>query len=257
MPKESFTYPQTEKLLKLLDETARRSAVSRSQAFEDFLEVTICALSGGRMEEQYLATIEKHTSGKPGKRGCDSLATMFGEVVHQMESEPGEPMEDPLGDLFQGAVTFGENGQFMTPMNVCRMMAKSIMADFEPPADRRPTVNDPCCGSGRMLLAAAEIHRNAVFYGTDVDLRCVKMTVINLALQGLRGYVVHGNTLSLETHKAYRTGFDLTGFVREIPLEDCPLPAPSGASATRPTKNAGLLPEDDDHRQPPTQLGLF
>ncbi len=47
MAKESFTYPETGKLLVLLDETAQRSGVSRGQAFEDFLEMSICALSGG------------------------------------------------------------------------------------------------------------------------------------------------------------------------------------------------------------------
>jgi hypothetical protein len=52
VPRESFDYPETGQLLKLLDEAARRSSVSRGQAFEDFLHMGVCALSGGRMEDQ-------------------------------------------------------------------------------------------------------------------------------------------------------------------------------------------------------------
>ena len=36
---------------------------------------TVCALSGGRMEDQYLAVVKKHTEGKPGKRGGQPRGT--------------------------------------------------------------------------------------------------------------------------------------------------------------------------------------
>ena len=255
MAKETFAYPETKKLLALLDEASRRSGVSRGQAFEDFLEMSVCALSGGQMESQYLATVEKHTQGNPGQRGCDSLARMFGEMVSQMESEPSEEIKDPLGDLFQSAITYGEAGQFLTPMPVCRMTAKMTMANIELPADRRIKINDPCCGSGRMLLAAAEIHRDAAFYAQDVDARCVKMTTINLALRGLFGYVVHGNTLTLETHKVYQTGFDGVGFVREVSIE--PRPISKEVSTTVEPKHGITVEPYDDDNNPAVQLDLF
>ena len=69
MAKESFFYPETKRLMELLDETSRRSGVSRSQAFEDFLDMTVATLSGGEMEQQYLTVVQKHTKGKKGKRG--------------------------------------------------------------------------------------------------------------------------------------------------------------------------------------------
>ncbi len=115
---ESFSYPQTHRLLKLLEEAAGLSGVSRARAFEDFLEMSVCALSGGQMEQRYLEIVTAHTKGEKGRRGCDKLAQMFGEVVHQMENEPGE-MIDVLGDLFQGSITYGERGQFLTPIAVC------------------------------------------------------------------------------------------------------------------------------------------
>ena len=183
--RESFFYAETGKLLSILDEAARRSHVSRGQAFEDFLHMTVCSLSGGKMEGQYMRVVKKHSDGQKGKRGCDSLAQLFGEMVNAMEDTRGE-MKDVLGDLFQGAITYGEAGQFLTPESITRLMAKLQTGDVEIEAGRRPTVCDPCCGSGRMLLAVAEENPHWEFIGQDVDLRCVRMTAINLFLLIIR-----------------------------------------------------------------------
>ena len=125
MPKESFLYPETQPVFELVEEASRRSGVSRGQSFEDFLQMTVCALSGGQMEEQYLATVKKHSAGTPGKRGCDSIARAFGVLVNAME----ETRQDILGDLFQGSITYGEAGQFLTPEPVCQMMAKMTLGE--------------------------------------------------------------------------------------------------------------------------------
>ena len=164
MSKEAFAHAETGKLLTLLDEAARRSAVSRGQAFEDFLHMSVCALAGGRMEDQYLAIVKKHSAGEKGKRGCDGLSHLFGEMINQMELTNGE-MKDVLGDLFQGAITYGEAGQFLTPESITRLMAQLSTADVQPEPDHTPTVCDPCCGSGRMLLAVAEQNRHWQFVG--------------------------------------------------------------------------------------------
>lgn len=260
MGKESFTYPETGKLLDLLDEAARRSGVSRGQAFEDFLHMGVCAMSGGAMEEEYLEVVNKHSSGEKGKRGCDSLAQCFGELVWQME-ETRDEMKDVLGDLFQGGITYGENGQFLTPEPICRMMAKMNTEGFEPEEGRRPRVADPCSGSGRMLLAVAEEHRNWEFYGQDVDLRCVRMTALNLAFRNLYGYVIHGNSLAVEARLAYRTGFNGRGVIRPVPLEQCQellvqmKAAGPSTDETKPTaEDADPIPEAPT---PSSQLKLF
>ena len=104
MAKEQFLHPESAELLKTLDEAASRSGVSRGQAFEDFLHMSVCALSGGRMEDQYLEVIQKHSQGKPGKRGVDSLSKLFGQAVAAMEQTRDE-IQDVLGDLFQGVIT--------------------------------------------------------------------------------------------------------------------------------------------------------
>lgn len=102
--KEQFLYNETNPVFDLIEEASQRSGVSRGQALEDFLHMSVCAMSGGTMENQYLAVVERHKHGKPGRRGCDSIARAFGTLVASMEQTQGE-MIDILGDLFQGAIT--------------------------------------------------------------------------------------------------------------------------------------------------------
>lgn len=194
-------------------------------------------------------------------------------------------MKDILGDLFEGAISYGEHQQYMTPMPVCRMMARLAIEesgqdeidppvpsaegvpatpapDSEPPTlDVAPKrVCDPCCGSGRMLLAVAETHRHWEFVGQDVDLRCVRMTALNLAFRNLYGYVIWGNTLALEQKLVYRTGFNGSGVIREIPLSACPalvqreVHAENAESPATPKSQPSVV---DEPTVPKSQLRLF
>lgn len=274
MAKEQFFYPESADLLKTLDEVARRSGVSRGQAFEDFLHMSVCCLSGGRMEEQYLAVVKKHSEGKPGKRGCDSIAELFGKSIAAMETEEtrGE-MKDVLGDLYQGAITYGEAGQFFTPEPIARMLASVTVGEV--PAEQRyekKSIYDPACGSGRLLLAVAEQQPHWLFVGRDVDLRCVRMCAINLALRNLYGYVIQGNSLADEQRLVYRTGFDTAGVIQEVELSTCPeavqVQATSISIGTESEPKAPEQPVDHSSsassdlnptiiRPPKTQLRLF
>jgi hypothetical protein len=220
LPREQFTFGETSKLLTLLDEAGRRSGVSRGQAFEDFLHMTVCALSGGALEDQYMKVVHRHSAGEKGSRGCDALAHLFGALVVAME----ETRHDILGDLFQGAITYGEAGQFYTPEHICDLMAQMNLGDGSEAgtAGSKKMVRDPCCGSGRMLLAAAKLRPHWEFVGQDIDLRCVRMTAIALALRNLYGYVIWGDSLSTEQRLIYRTGFNGKGFIREASIGECP-----------------------------------
>lgn len=91
--KEQFLYNETKPVFDLIEEASQRSGVSRGQAFEDFLHMSVCAMSGGTMEDQYLAVVERHKHGKPGRRGCDSIARAFGTLVASMEQTQGEMID--------------------------------------------------------------------------------------------------------------------------------------------------------------------
>ena len=186
------------------------------------------------MEEQYLATVAKHAKGKRGQRGCDSIAELFARSIEMMEQTRDEII-DVLGDLFQGSITYGENGQFFTPMPIARMMGNMTVGDLsEEVRSEKKSVYDPACGSGRMLLGVAEQCPHWLFVGKDTDLRCVRLTSLNLALRNLYGYVIHGNSLTNEEWLVYRTGFNGLGVIQELKIEECPSAVQQAAVDSQP-----------------------
>jgi len=68
------------------------------------------------------------------------------------------------------------------------------------------SVAEPACDSGAMVLGFANAikeygynHSQQMFvYATDIDLKCVYMCYLQLALYGVPAVVIHGNSLTLE-----------------------------------------------------------
>jgi len=247
LPKESFLYNGTQELCTLIDRAGHKAGIGRGQAFDDFLTLTVCSLAHGLMEEEYLATVRKgYDRGDTGKRGIDFLTQAFGTLVQLMEDN-----RDYLGDLFQGGITYGEAGQFFTPESITNLMSALTAGDEteEPPG----TICDPCCGSGRMLLSYAALNRPHELFGQDIDIRCVRMTAINLGLRNLYGFVLWGNSLAGEVKLGYRTGFNMQNTVirplREdeldrfrihpLPTQPDPTTAPFHDSEDRPALPPG------------------
>jgi type I restriction-modification system DNA methylase subunit len=128
------------------------------------------------------------------------LMVLLGEI---MENN-GEGLYDALGDLFMEHLSFGKNGQFFTPPEIADMISKILFSENKILDGQ--SVNDPACGSGRMFLAAAKINRNFRFYGSDIDLVCVKMSVLNLALNNLIGEIVWGNPITMDHYASFQIG---------------------------------------------------
>lgn len=127
-----------------------------------------------------------------------------------------------------------------TAQTVCGLMAKLTVDQNQ----QDEIVCDPCCGTGRMLLAYADEKRPKELVGQDVDLRCVRITAINLGLRNLYGFVLWGNSLALECKLAYRTGLNpYGGVIRYARLNELAEKLGDGGPAdasidgpTRPTK---------------------
>lgn len=215
--KEQFSLAASKDVLQLLDAAADKAGLSRGQTFEDLLTFVVCSLAGQTMEEEYLSTVAKgYAKGEEGSRGIDYIAKAFGTLVMAMD----ETGQDVLGDLFTGAISYGERGQFFTPDAVCQLMAELTTHGAD---DGVQSVNDPACGSGRFLLSVGKKHPNWEFVGQDVDHRCAQMTAINLGLNGLRGWAVWQNTLTLECNRVYKVGLNLHGgVIREVAAEKSP-----------------------------------
>lgn len=189
------------------------------------------------MEDEYLSIVPRYSEGAKGNRAIDAIPEAFGALIEAMEITK----KDILGDIFEGGITFGENGQFFTPEHICDVMAQLSM-DASVSGKR---IYDPACGSGRTLLAAADIAPNNEFYGQDIDIRCVRMTAINLALRNLHGYVIWGNSLADERRLVFRTGFNGKGVITKINPEERPEPVRE------------IIEAPPEQEKPRTQLELF
>jgi len=164
-----------------------------NSVFEDFLEMVVCALSLGVKEDRYHEIVRNYE-----KPDAYLMAEAFGALVEEMDSN-GEGLKDVFGDFYMENISHGHNGQFFTPEPVCELMARILN-----PAGFGERVADCCCGSGRMLLAAAKIKRNSLFFGADVDRTCAMMCVINLCLNGLLGEVCWMDTLMNRFYAGWR-----------------------------------------------------
>ena len=152
--------------------------------FDDFLEMVVCALSLGAKEDRYHEIVRNYE-----KPDAYLMAEAFGSLVIEMDNN-GDGLKDGFGDFYMEYLSYGRNGQFFTPEPICDMMARILN-----PAGFGEKVADCCCGSGRMLLAAAKISRNSLFFGADIDRTCAMMCLINLCLNGLLGEVCWMDTI--------------------------------------------------------------
>jgi hypothetical protein len=191
---------QRQTFSQLMEPLTRRYGVS--SVFSDFVYMMVCSFSLGQMEEEYMKTIRRYD-----KNEIQRFPEVFAALVVEMTGD-GEGMVDVLGDYFEQYISYGHNGQFFTPQNICDMMAR-----MQNPPQALHRIHDPACGSGRMLMAMAKLNRFARFYGADNDRNCALMTVVNFTLNGMFGEVSWMNSLSQQWYG---------GWVVEPTIKGCP-----------------------------------
>ncbi len=120
--------------------------------------------------------------------------------------------DDLLGDAYEYlmrhfATESGKSkGQFYTPAEVSRIMAKVI--GIEQSNSASDTLYDPTCGSGSLLLKAADIAPHGIsIYGQEKDNATRALAVMNMWLHGKpSAEIVQGNTLADPQFLDDRTG---------------------------------------------------
>lgn len=127
---------------------------------------------------------------------------MFSEWVLLMQRKlVSSSWYDALGDLFMALTSRkGQQaqGQFFTPEPICDLMVLCTdTGTDEKPIGKR--VNDPTCGSGRLLLAYHVRHLGNYLIGEDISHTCCLMTVCNMLLHGCVGEVIHHDSLQPES----------------------------------------------------------
>ena len=81
-------------------------------------------------------------------------------------------------------------------------------------ADSIITLNEPACGAGGIVIAAADvlyndyhfnIARNLLVECSDIDSRYVHMSYLQLGLAGIPAVIYRRNTLTMETWERWET----------------------------------------------------
>lgn len=196
----SLSEPEEREILKTLEMLGRSYDIS--QVFRDFLDLSICSFALGFMEEEYLHIAKRYNSKdlKEFSKVLGLLLVYFGKV---------EKWADPMGVIYEnlaGKYKRSGLGQFFTPPAICDLMAKQTPCEVE-----APKILDPSCGSSRLLLAYHAEWKNikATYYGIDRDKICAQMSALNMLFHGMHGFIIHGNTLSLETFSGYEVNWKI------------------------------------------------
>ena len=188
------------KIIKCIQQLSGR--YSPTSVFFDWVQCMALAISNSchmahletwrKREETYKATMNKYDESERSK-----LAEMCGMLVTALE----EGLGDTLGEIYMGSIGGDAGkGQFFTPYSVSLACAKLTISQ----ADDKIRINEPTCGSGGMIIAAAQVlkergedyQRKLDVVCQDLDWTAVYMCYVQLSLFGIRAAVAQGNTLS-------------------------------------------------------------
>lgn len=189
-------------------EIFRKMRYSRNdwQVWADLMTAIACSLANAvdRTEPVYSNREAEYKSCIERLGGVELPAKCFAIIVEALERNPDQ---DFLGKLYMN-LELGNRwkGQFFTPYDVCRCMADITVNDNLQKIQEQEwvSVNDPACGAGATLIAAANtFRRNKINYQThvlfaanDIDRVAAHMCYIQLSLIGCAGYVAVANTIS-------------------------------------------------------------
>ena len=144
---------------------------------------------------------EKLGKGKDKVDKLSNLISIFEKPELDFSSNRSEG-DDLLGDAYEFlmrhfATESGKSkGQFYTPAEVSRIMAKVIGIDKS--RSQSETIYDPTCGSGSLLLKAAdEAPHGITIYGQENDNATRALAVMNMWLHNNPGSdIQQGNTIA-------------------------------------------------------------
>ncbi len=212
-----YPIPTIDEIIKMIELSAYK--VNQSQFISDVFECGAIAISNrvdftqyDKREQRYLEIIKKY---KPNEQKL--IVDVFAKIFALLSSVVYDngTFSDYLGELFMRCNQGNKHaGQFFTPYHISHFMASAALIGTEIKQDKILTLCDPCCGGGGMAIAALDVLKNEyhVNYAmdcfiecADIDIRCVHMTYLQLALAGVPAIVKHQNSLTNEVWSVWKT----------------------------------------------------
>ena len=149
---------------------------------------------------------EKLGSGPDMVKKLSNLIGIFENPALDFSKNRAEG-DDILGDAYEYlmklfATESGKSkGQFYTPAEVSRILARVI--GIAETTNKTPTVYDPTCGSGSLLLKVAdETDKNVKLYGQEMDNATAGLARMNMILHdNATALIARENTLSTPLFK--------------------------------------------------------
>lgn len=199
-------------LVNLIKQQANK--YSTWQLWDDLVYMIAAALSQPlnykqKREDEYLKRINKYDKSVQAL-----FPQIFREIVLAFEREG---FADILGDIYMQLELYNHwHGQYFTPFHICEFMAKIIIGDNSKEEIEKKgyiSISDPCCGGGALLIGAAKVlneqhinyQRDVLFVAQDIDYVVALMCYIQMSLLGMPGYVIIGDSLTVECREIWYT----------------------------------------------------
>jgi type I restriction enzyme M protein len=178
---------------KMLSEFVCGNGLDMSQVFNNWLEYIIEFFS----VEGY--SMESRKSNSKQDKFFYGLMAEWIQATKKQIAHAG--WYDAFGYLYESLVVSKSktklNAQFFTPPELCNLTVR-LRGEQEKLKEEWRRINDPTCGSGRILLAFHAYDSGNYLYGEDVDRTCCMMAVCNFLIHGCVGEIIWRDTLKMD-----------------------------------------------------------
>jgi len=212
------THPELKEVVEMFERVSYRW--NYSEVFDDLLDYMV------RQHLSFPTEVSTEQENRFNKKYSDDEKSLFTSMLEKVVILTRERVNlwttdksvsgwyDPLGSFYEEVSGQGKKsamGQFFTPPHIVTMMVQMTVGvqQADKIAAREPiTLCEPACGSGRFILAANATHPGTFSCGNDLDQMCVKMTAINMCLNGAIGQVTCGDGLDIKG-ESFRFGWSV------------------------------------------------
>lgn len=172
---------------------------------EEMNKKTAALAEANQLDGVFIADFDDDTKLGKGKDKVETLSKLIG--VFQNEnldfSKNRAADDDLIGDAYEylmknfASESGKSKGQFYTPAEVSRVMAK-VIGLSNAKNGKRTTIYDPTCGSGSLLLRAmCETPEGATIYGQEKDNATVGLAKMNMILHNeIYADIKQGDTIN-------------------------------------------------------------